>query len=444
MVRFSTTSASDSLVGISQQLRSGGLDLLEYIGRLEIVFKAREPEVRAFIPEQGRFTRLRREADVLLDKYPETKTRPVLFGVAVGVKDIFHVDGFPTRGGSRLPEDRLIGPEAVSVSRLKRQGALIVGKTVTTEFAYFAPGPTRNPHGLGHTPGGSSSGSAAAVAAGMVPLALGTQTIGSIIRPAAFCGVVGFKPTRERISRDGVIPLAPSLDHIGFFTTDVAGAELSASVLLRDWAGPSTSAADRPALGIPEGPYLDRATQEGLANFETACKQLERAGYRLHRVRPMEDFDEICRRHNLILAAEAAHVHADWYEEFGDLYHAKTAELIEQGKSIAPGQLTQALEGCRELCERLTSLMDNYELDGWIAPAAPGPAPLGLDSTGDPVMDLPWTHAGLPALNIPSGATSEGLPFGVQIVGRWGEDEAVLAFGKTLERDLNASRAGEA
>ena len=153
--------------------------------------EAREPSIQALLPEAGRFDRLRREARALADRYRDPSARPPLFGWLFGVKDIFHVDGWPTRAGSRLPESVLVGPEAESVARLKAAGALILGKTVTTEFAYFTPGPTRNPHNLEHTPGGSSSGSAAAVAAGYCPFALGTQTIGSIIRPAAFCGTIG-------------------------------------------------------------------------------------------------------------------------------------------------------------------------------------------------------------------------------------------------------------
>jgi Asp-tRNA(Asn)/Glu-tRNA(Gln) amidotransferase A subunit family amidase len=443
-VNLSTTHASNCLVDLSQRLRSGELDLLQYMRHVEQVFEVREPQVRAFLPEEDRFGRLQRQARALLDAFPEPASRPPLFGIPVGVKDIFHVDGFPTRGGSRIPEKHLAGPEAASVSQLKQHGALILGKTVTTEFAYFAPGPTRNPHHLEHTPGGSSSGSAAAVAAGMAPLALGTQTIGSIIRPAAFCGVVGFKPTRERISRDGVIPLAPSLDHIGFFTADVAGAELAASVLLHNWSSSSNPFLTRPVLGIPEGPYLARASREGLTQFEMTCERLERAGYTLRRVNAMGNFDEIYRRHNLILAAEAAQVHAEWYERFGDRYHAKTVELVERGRSIEPAALTQALEGRQVLCETITSLMDRDGLDGWITPAAPGPAPLGLKSTGDPVMNLPWTHAGLPAINIPSGVSSDGLPFGAQVVGRWGEDEALLSFAKVLERDLKTPEMDEA
>jgi Asp-tRNA(Asn)/Glu-tRNA(Gln) amidotransferase A subunit family amidase len=443
-VIHSTLHSTDDLVAIAKSLRSGELDLSEYIHRLEETFEAREPEIHAFLPEAGRFARLQRQAEELLGAYPEPGKRPAMFGIAVGVKDIFHVDGFATHGGSRLPQDRLAGSEAAIVSRLKALGALILGKTVTTEFAYFAPGPTRNPRHLEHTPGGSSSGSAAAVADGMLPLALGTQTIGSIIRPAAFCGVVGFKPTRDRIARDGVIPLAPSLDHIGFFTVDASGAELAASWTLDDWSAEHSTVVDRPVLGVPDGPYLARATPEGLAQFELTCTRLQAAGYPILRVPAMADFEEIYQRHMLILAAEAAQVHADWYREFSHLYHAKTAELIERGRSVPPRTLSHALEGCRALRETMTALMDSHGLDAWIAPSAPGPAPAGLGSTGDPVMNLPWTHSGLPALNLPSGTTPDGLPFGTQIVGRWRNDEALLAFGKMLERDLMAHRAGEA
>jgi Asp-tRNA(Asn)/Glu-tRNA(Gln) amidotransferase A subunit family amidase len=152
----------------------------------------------------------------------------------------------------------------------------------------------------------------------------------------------------------------------------------------------------------------------------------------------MPDFEEIYQRHNLILAAEAAQVHADWYKQFADRYHAKTAELIDRGKSIHPSTLAQALEGRQALCEIMTSLMDKHGLDLWITPSAPGPAPLGLETTGNPVMNLPWTHSGLPALSIPSGATPDGLPLGTQIVGRWGQDETLLAFAGVLERDTGS------
>src|SRR5512138_1003056 len=211
---------------------TGERSLIDRLFQLESAFAVREPAIHAFIPEAGRFNRLRREAQSITGVPPGPASSGPLFGRLVGVKDIFRVDGFATRAGSHLPADEFQGAEAESVTRLKNAGILILGKTVTTEFAYFTPGPTRNPHNLNHTPGGSSSGSAAAVAAGLCDLALGTQTIGSIIRPAAFCGVIGFKPTYDRISRAGVIPLSPSLDHVGFFASDLEIANAAAQALV--------------------------------------------------------------------------------------------------------------------------------------------------------------------------------------------------------------------
>ncbi len=410
------------------------------LDRLEAHFDEREPLVLAFLPEEGRFARLRREAEALLKRYPQPESRPPLFGVLVGVKDIFHVDGFVTRAGSRLPPEVLQGAEAESVMRLKNAGALILGKTASTEFAYFAPGPTRNPHHPDHTPGGSSSGSAAAVAAGLCPLALGTQTIGSITRPAAFCGVVGYKPSYDRISRAGVIPLSPSLDHVGTFTADVAGAILVADLLCRDWRAVignwGLEGGRKPVLGIPEGAYLEHASEEGLAHFRGVCERLAAARYTIKPVRAMPDFEEIQERHNLIVAAEAARVHAEWFARYGELYHPKTVDLIRRGQSVSEEMLAQALRGREKLRGELTALMDEHGIDLWISPAAPGPAPKGLDSTGDPVMNLPWTHSGLPTLSLPVGANVAGLPLGAQIAARWYVDEALLAWATAIESAL--------
>ncbi len=425
---------TQSLVALAGSLRTGDLELARYLDELEAHVEAREPTVLALVPEEGRFARLRREAQALLDGYPDPATRPPLFGIPVGVKDIFQVEGFVTRAGSRVPPDRLQGPEAESVTRLKEAGALILGKTVTTEFAYFGPGPTRNPHNPDHTPGGSSSGSAAAVGAGTCPLALGTQTIGSIIRPAAFCGAVGYKPSYERISRAGVIPLSPSLDHVGFFTTYATGAELAAAVLVHDWR--PTRPDHQPVLGVPEGPYLERASAEGLAHFRAACERLAEAGYQVKSVQAMPDFKEVFERHNRIVAAEAARVHADWFVEFRELYHPKTVKLIERGQPVTEESLAEALRGREKLRGELAALMDEHGLDLWLSPAAPGPAPRGLDSTGDPVMNLPWTHSGLPTVGLPAGTNADGLPLGLQVAGRWHGDELLLVWAVGLERAL--------
>src|SRR5438067_10834636 len=219
------------LAATGAALRSGQLDLMALINEVCDRIEAQEPLIHALVPEAGRRARLLNEATALQKRFPDPESRPPLYGVLLGVKDIFYVDGFPTRAGSQLPAEIFSEPEASCVTKLREAGVLLLGKTVTTEFAYFEPGPTRNPHNLEHTPGGSSSGSAAAVAAGFCPLALGTQTIGSVIRPAAFCGIVGFKPTYGRIPTAGLVPCAPSLDTIGFFTQDVAGIALVAPVL---------------------------------------------------------------------------------------------------------------------------------------------------------------------------------------------------------------------
>jgi len=378
--------------------------------------------------------RLHDDADTLVLTYPDLIKRPILFGALVGVKDIFQVEGFITQAGSRLPSNLLQGTEAASVTRLKEVGALIFGKTVTTEFAYFFPGPTRNPHNSEHTPGGSSSGSAAAVAAGFCHLALGTQTIGSIIRPAAFCGVVGFKPTYDRISREGVIPLSPSLDHIGFFTPDVETAKHAASVLVEAWRLELETTDRKPTLGIPDGPYLASASDYALACFNAICQSLSDAGYELRHIRVMDDFQEIRNRHDVIMSAEAAEVHAQWFTQHQDLYSPKFTELIKRGQSVMSPQLKDAFAARDEFSNQMTQTMSDNNIDLWICPPAVGPAPKGLDSTGNPVMCLPWTQIGFPVINIPTTKNEEGLPMGLQLVGTWNSDESLLTWASDIEK----------
>ena len=415
--------------------RAGFLSAPDYISQLESIFSSHEPDVLSFIPEANRFERLRKEAEELLARYPDPNHRPPLFGMTVGVKDIFHVDGFTTQAGSRLPSEVLQGNEAESVTRLKGAGALIMGKTVTTEFAYFTPGPTRNPHHPEHTPGGSSSGSAAAVGASLCDLTLGTQTIGSVIRPAAFCGTVGLKPTYERISRAGVIPLSPSLDHIGFFTKDVSTAKQVAPCLYENWKD-STSSDKKLTLGIPEGPYLACASDYALTCFNAICQTLSDAGYELRRVRVMDNYQEIRDRHDGIMSYDAAHVHAEWFAQYENLYSPKFTELIRRGQKVTDGQFRNALQARDALCNEITQIMNEHHIDLWICPPTIGPAPKGLESTGDPVMCLPWTQIGFPAVNLPVEKDEEGLPMGLQLVGQRNSDESLLDWAKDIEEDV--------
>lgn len=397
------------------------------LDRLEQTIDLLEPRIHALVPERGRFDRIRREASVC----PAGE----LTNVPVGIKDIFHVAGLETRAGSRLPPAELIGTEAICVTELKQAGALILGKTVSTEFAYFAPGPTRNPHDEEHSPGGSSSGSAAAVAAGYCPIALGTQTIGSICRPASFCGVVGYKPSFGRVPSTGVIPLSPSLDHVGIFATNLADATTTAAVIVDRWE--PQNLAQRPTLGIPEGPYLDRASNEGQSHFRQVCDLLHAAGWPLRSTDIFDDFSRIEERHHLIVAAEAARVHRDWFDRFGDLYHPKTRELIENGSSVSDQELAASLPEIERLRQEIEEQMNREGIDLWISPAATGPAPAGIEATGDPVMNLPWTQAGLPAISLPAGVDKRGLPLGLQVVGRFGTDEDLLVASADLETTLD-------
>lgn len=386
-----------------------------------------DARIKAFVREPDRRGRLAAEA--------AAAPPGGLSGVMVGVKDIVRIDGMDTRAGSAVPPEALAGPQAPLVDRLRAAGALIAGKTVTAEFAVTAPGPTRNPHNTAHTPGGSSSGSAAAVAAGMVPLAVGTQTVGSVIRPAAYCGVVGFKPTFGRVPVDGVIANAPSFDTVGVFAASVAGAERGASVLCDRWRGrrDDRGGAGRPVLGIPAGPYLDRAGTEAREAFAAHTKRLEAAGWNVREVPLMAgpgEFEAVVRQLYVMNRYEVARTHADWFPRHGRLYREQTVAAIREGQAVGRDDYERAAGERRVFRERLVEAMG--EVDAWLAPSATGPAPLGLGSTGDSVMCLPWSNAGFPAVSLPAGYAANGLPLGLQVVGRPGEDEELLGWAAEL------------
>jgi Asp-tRNA(Asn)/Glu-tRNA(Gln) amidotransferase A subunit family amidase len=425
-----------SLVALSKDFQTGKQSPFDYLTRLEHRFDEREPHIQAFVPQpQKPFDRLRKELDALMAKYADISSRPALFGIPVGVKDIFHVAGFQTRAGSKLPPDVVGGAEAPVVKKLKTAGALVLGKTVTVEFANYSPGPTRNPHNPAHTPGGSSSGSAAAVAAGLCPLALGTQTVGSVIRPAAFCGIVGVKPTYGRVSVEGVIPYAPSLDHVGFFTADIEGASLAASVMVDDWS--SIDDQEPVIFGVPEGPYLEKAGQHGLQHFYQTCELLVEAGIQVKYIDMFKNFEQIIEYHDNLCDAEFAIVHGEWFQKYSEFYSEGNREAILRGQKID----SDTIERCRAYREILRNdlqqLMAQDHLTAFLAPAATGPAPKGLESTGDWIMNLPWTQTGFPVVTLPSGLSKENLPFGLQIVGRWMEDERLLNVAKNLAALLN-------
>jgi Asp-tRNA(Asn)/Glu-tRNA(Gln) amidotransferase A subunit family amidase len=417
-------------------LRAGSLDLHTHIDVLCDQIDAAEPQVQALLPEEDRRTRLHRDADALLMHYPQPARRPPLFGALVGVKDILHVDGYVTRAGTAVPPELFAGAEAEVVGLLRAAGALILGKTVTTEFAYFEPGPTRNPHNLAHTPGGSSSGSAAAVAAGFCELALGTQTIGSVIRPAAYCGIVGFKPTLGRIPTDGLVHFSRTIDTVGLFTQDVAGMRLAAESLCSSWLDVTLTDADIPILGVPDGPFLRQAEPATLANFQRQLDTLAATGYTIWHVPTLLNIAELNQAHRRMVFAEFAREHAQMYDRFKARYRPRTAEIIELGRTVDDGELKELRIATLMLGDSLEKQMAQAGIDLWICPSALGPAPAGIHATGDPNMSLPWTNAGLPCVTLPAGRAANGLPLGIQLVGPMEEDEMVLAWAELVAADL--------
>lgn len=419
------------LAATAEGLRSGQIDLIPHVDEMCDRVAEIDAHVEAMLPDPDRRERLHEEATELQARFPVPADRPPLYGALVAIKDIFHVNGFVTRAGSAVPPELFAGPEATCVRWLRDAGALILGKSVTTEFAYFEPGPTRNPHNLAHTPGGSSSGSAAAVAAGLCLLANGTQTIGSVIRPAAFCGIVGFKPTYNRIPSPGLVYFSRTADQIGLFTQDVAGMTLAASVLCQAWRSepvPDTM----PALGVPDGPYLEQADPEALGAFEHQLTQLEGFGCTIKRVPAFADIEQLNHLHRRMVFGEFAQEHAEIYARHAALYRPRTVEIIEIGKEVGPNELMDARAHCSRLRAELEAQMIDAGIDLWICPSALGPAPEGIHATGDPNMNLPWTHAGMPAITLPAGRAENRLPLGLQLVAPFGADEYLLAWSQML------------
>ena len=330
------------------ELRSGQRDLEEYVAACCKRIDEWDGDIRAMLPEANRLQRLLDDAAGLVSGEDSP-----LFGTLVAVKDIFHVEGFETRAGSGVPPEVLTGPEGGCLKALRDAGALVLGKSVTTEFACFKPGPTRNPRDLGFTPGGSSSGSAAAVAAGYCPLALGSQTIGSVIRPAAFCGIVGFKPSYARIDISGFVHCSPSVDTIGMFTQDVAGMEMAAAVLCGGWRD-SVARSEKPTLGIPVGPYLDQTEPQARADFDAQIQALREAGYNVVEVQMLDDIADIDDRHRNMMKGEMAEVHAPWFDKYASTYDAGTRTLVEEGRALSQSEIDAGRVGVWNCAKRLS------------------------------------------------------------------------------------------
>ncbi len=394
------------------------------------------------------------QAQALDARRREGKALGPLHGVPVGIKDIFDTADMPTELGSPLWAGRTPRRDAAAVARLRAAGAVIIGKTVTTEYAYFHPGKTRNPHDHARTPGGSSSGSAAAVAAAMVPGAIGSQTNGSVIRPAAFCGVVGFKPTHGLIARSGALMLSRTLDHVGMFARSVEDVALLAEVLAGfDEEDPDTRPIARPAFAAvaasepPLPPRFAFVRSTAWKHAEPATVQafaelVDALGEQASEVDLSANFDPAIERHRTIMEVEMAHnLHRD-YEQGRDQLSGQLRRLIERGRQYTAIDYVRAVAAIGPLNEALDAVFD--EFDAILTPAAPGEAPRGLDSTGNPVFCTTWTYLGVPAITLPLLQSEARMPIGVQLVGRRGNDARLLRTArwlvKTLRREARSSR----
>jgi Asp-tRNA(Asn)/Glu-tRNA(Gln) amidotransferase A subunit family amidase len=375
----------------------------------------------------------------------EGRFRGPLHGVPIGLKDIIHVAGLKTASGARGFADTIPREDAPCVARLRAAGAVILGKLQTTEFAFSDPAVTRNPWHPAHTPGGSSAGSAAAVAARMIPAALGSQTVGSVLRPAAFCGVVGVKPTYGRVSRRGVVPLAWSLDHVGVFARSVADAALVVSVLAgHDPADPGSvnvSAPDvtavmagppgrPPRLGLIEEPFLDRATREARAHLDDVARMLGARGAHVEPVHLPALMGVMYSAVITVSRAEVGAIHTDSYRRHAEDYRPRIRAGIELGQCIPADVYLRAQRIRRQARRDLAPLLARY--DALVMHSALGAAP-DRSTTGDAVFNGPWTGLGVPTVSLPTGLTAEGLPLGTQLIGAPLEDARLLATARWVE-----------
>jgi Asp-tRNA(Asn)/Glu-tRNA(Gln) amidotransferase A subunit family amidase len=366
-----------------------------------------------------------------------------LHGVAVGIKDIIDVRGMPTGDGTVLHEGRHPRRDATVVARLREAGAVIMGKTVTTELATYAPGKTRNPHDPGHTPGGSSSGSAAAVAAGMVPVALGSQTNGSIVRPASFCGVFGFKPTFGLLPRTGVLTLSRRLDHVGVFARSLEDIALVTEVLAGydeddpDTMPPRTRPPLRktleqeppltPRLALVRTPFWPRLDDDARSAFDELAQML---GDRAPTFELPPSAAQAVDWHRTIFEADLAANFEQEYDQGADRLSPSLRGQIERGRRVLAVDYCKAQARIEILNEGFEGLFENF--DALLTPATLGTAPKGLDSTGDPLLATLWTYCGMPAVSLPLARGSNGLPLGIQLVGARGDDARLLRTARWL------------
>jgi aspartyl-tRNA(Asn)/glutamyl-tRNA(Gln) amidotransferase subunit A len=367
-------------------------------------------------------------------------SRGPLHGVAIAIKDIIDVAGMPTRVGSDLTDCRRVTSDSEVVRKLRAAGAIVLGKTSMTAFAAMDPAPTRNPWNGDHTPGGSSSGSAAAVAAQMCAASLGTQTAGSVLRPAAYCGIVGLKPTYDAVSRKGLTPCAWSMDHIGVIARDAADVELLFGIL-GDAAMPIKSDGNAaPVIGIAQS-HFDATDLDTAEAFKGAVDTLSGAGARVVPVRLPDGFEALAAAGIVTMYAEMAASHCDLFARRRDEYPPRLRVLVEAGLAVSAPDYIHAQRVRHRASAALSSLLAGVTV--LLTPTTGAPAPAGQRSTGDWRFNIPFSTSGHPAITLPCGMSKNGLPIGVQAVAAHGREDRLFAVGKLFQRcsDWHAQRA---
>ena len=373
----------------------------------------------------------------------------LLHGVPIGLKDIYHNAGIPTTACSKVYADFVPDYDATTVALMKRAGAIMLGKTVTTEFACLDPSPTINPWNPAHTPGGSSSGSAVAVATRMCPAAMGSQTVGSVLRPASYNGVVGFKPSFGRVSRYGVVPVSWSLDHVGWLVPTVEDAAL----LLQVMAGPDLNdpvssfrppvedylagleMASPPRIGLTRRYFYEHSDTETRQHVEAVVDRLERAGAIVEEIPLPDSIDTAFEDQRVILEVEAAAFHQPMFQRQSEDYQPKLRELISKGLSTDGVSYSRALERRRQFITDMKLVSE--KADVLLTPSTPTPSLPDVTNTGDPKFQGPWTSCGLPAISIPSGLANSGLPLGIQLAAAPFADARLLAAARWCETVLD-------
>ena len=427
------SSPKTSAVEMVQAIKKGEISSEELVKSYIEQIKKKEKDVEAweFFDEEFVLSQAKK-----LDSLHQSGKHGDLHGIPVGIKDIFDTEDMPTTDGTEIHKKNPSLNDCTVVSKLKQAGAIIMGKTVTCELAYYSPGKTKNPHDLSRTPGGSSSGSAAAVASHMVPLAIGSQTNGSVIRPASYCGVIGYKPTKGLISRHLVLQISRALDQVGIFSNSIEDAALiSEQIIGHDKQDPDTSlnprpkllAASRqkppmePLLAYIKLPFMDKLDEDVMEGFNEVKDELKG---QINEIELPAGFDGIPDWHKIIMESDMARSFSEEYKKSKNKLSDKIVEAIERGMKYSSVEYNEALSKIEVANAYFKQFFHDY--DAILTPSACGEAPKGLKSTGNPIFCTIWTYCGMPSISLPLLQGKNNLPVGVQLVSSLYDDERLF------------------